>query len=78
VKYTLLYPKATHLEEPASGIVYLDRLMDCFVCRDLTHFASLSLGVGMCSEKCAQRLSEERSSLTAASVQQSKPREKAA
>jgi len=56
MKFTLAYPKARHREETAPGIVYLDRLMDCRVCGDQTHFASISDAQAVCSSDCARRL----------------------
>lgn len=60
MKFTLAYPKAKHREETAPGVVYLDRLMDCTVCGDQTHFASIRDGLGVCSVDCARQLRESR------------------
>ncbi len=58
MKYTMRFPETKQNDEPIPGLVYFRPLMDCFICREQTHFANVLFGAGICSEECARRLEE--------------------
>jgi hypothetical protein len=55
MKFALLFDPESPGDVPP-GLDYVPTLVECTVCGDQTHFASLALRTGLCSSECAERL----------------------